>query len=1189
LTIRKFALVGDTHADANHRLDEHDEVMKWIAWDAKGRGAQALLHSGDVYERESTSRERASVMSWVACAAALMEVVIVAGNHDDPRDIDALRELRTVRPVHATSRPGPLLPLTNILEERIAWIAELPWPRKAYLVAGRQGSRAELDAMAVTELRNILRDYGRQFAGLHDQDLPRILLAHAMVRGSRVGPTQPPLVGADFELGLEDLMLVGADLCALGHIHLRQTWALDTGLDNVIYPGDPMPRNFGETDEKSYTLVTFDGRKLVDVQRILTPVPRMLHVSGGFEVVDGRGEVLLDAPVPENLENTEVRLRYEVKVQDRVAARAAAEAQARTMRAWGAKDVRIEEVVLVEQRARAPEVAAAKTGVERLRKHWETKGGEPARAAEIIAKFIELEADFREGVHRIGGLQFHTLAVDGIGPFRQRVFDFDQVDGQLIAVTGDNGAGKSTLLELLLGGVYRRCPTRGSLVDLATSRDASIVLELSTGGHAYRIKHLIDAVSRKSEAVILRDGVPAVEAAKVKAFDAYVEAHFPPLELQLVSSFAAQRSQGFIDTKPADRKALLLKIRGVELIQEMAGAARMHAASYEKQVDVRAARIEERKPAVSSANLKARRVQLDEQLAKGRELHAAERAKLQEAIDRNTEITEAEHRRARHVNDSRALNEQVQRRDQELANLRGRRAKWQALLDRAEQIHADAGAHERLTESLNKLDVEIASLPSMEEMKRRQAQLIEDMQSAQERIRKNHATVGDRAKVQRAAEELPGIREKLTMATNGLREAEAAQAELSGKQLLGAEGRIDALRGSLLSIRETHNVLLLHREAAEALHRDDKAREDAIEIPAQRKELEARVSGLRNDVDHFRRQEAAAVAQAARAELIEQAAQALKDAEADLERLQRDKAELLGAMEKRIKDERDMKLLRTEGAHQRIALAPAVEEKAELRGAAEEAQGLDQLIASAEAELTAAREKLTALGPPPPLQARPNLTGLQATVTQLELELKEHEKACWTNAERISQTEEAEAAIASMSELQADDLLELSDWQRLAADLGKDGLQAALSDAVIPELVALTNTLLHSAFGPRFTVDVRSQVADSTGKKMLETLEVWVIDTAAGRDAPIETFSGGEATIIGEALSLALTVLACRSSDGTPPTLVRDEAGAALSGSNAIAWINMLRRAVEMIGADKLLFVSHSPAVTALADGRIEL
>jgi DNA repair exonuclease SbcCD ATPase subunit len=107
------------------------------------------------------------------------------------------------------------------------------------------------------------------------------------------------------------------------------------------------------------------------------------------------------------------------------------------------------------------------------------------------------------------------------------------------------------------------------------------------------------------------------------------------------------------------------------------------------------------------------------------------------------------------------------------------------------------------------------------------------------------------------------------------------------------------------------------------------------------------------------------------------------------------------------------------------------------------------------------------------------------------------------------------------------------------------------------------------------------------GKRQIEGYEVRVIDTLRGREGAAETLSGGERVLVGEAISLALSMLACRRAGLQGPTLVRDESGAALDPENARAYVAMLRRAADIVGASKVLFVSHNPEVQSLADARI--
>jgi exonuclease SbcC len=208
----------------------------------------------------------------------------------------------------------------------------------------------------------------------------------------------------------------------------------------------------------------------------------------------------------------------------------------------------------------------------------------------------------------------------------------------------------------------------------------------------------------------------------------------------------------------------------------------------------------------------------------------------------------------------------------------------------------------------------------------------------------------------------------------------------------------------------------------------------------------------------------------------------------------------------------------------------------------------------------------------------------RAAVTEIEVEVRVGRDRIETIRSTAGKVTELEGARAAAEQ-------ELSEWTRLAEDLGRDGLQAMEIDAAGPELTVLVNDLLHTCIGSRWTVMIETQRNSSNGKKVIEGCEVRVIDTGtetvAGREGLVETFSGGERVLIGEAVSLALAMLECRRSGLQGGTLVRDETGAALDEEVAPRYIAMLRRAAQLCGFSRIFFVSHNSATWALADARL--
>ena len=376
--MKHIALVGDTHADQHSRFDEHNRIMAWIAADAAARGCSLMLHSGDVWERGSTVAERLAVADYVRAVAEHMAFLAVAGNHDNPGDIEWIGRLRGRHSIVSVTRP-------EVIQIAGCNVACLPWPRKAQLLAALGiTSREAGDQAAVAGLKDILRGLGLALAELPG---PNLLVAHCMLRGSRTSISQPPLTGCDLEIGLEDLGLVGAAFYGLGHIHLGagNEWLIEGA--PAAFPGSPRRCNYGETESKGYIVITFDGDKLVGWERIETPCAPMLHVSAAWR--DGEfAHDLGDADV----RGAEVRVRYATAQDERVGAAARAAEFEQSLLDAGALMVKVEAIVLTEQRARAPELAKAVTLDEKLAALWTAKSFDPgARREALLDKVHQLE------------------------------------------------------------------------------------------------------------------------------------------------------------------------------------------------------------------------------------------------------------------------------------------------------------------------------------------------------------------------------------------------------------------------------------------------------------------------------------------------------------------------------------------------------------------------------------------------------------------------------------------------------------------------------------------------------------------------------------------------------------------------------------------------------------------------------
>jgi exonuclease SbcC len=274
-------------------------------------------------------------------------------------------------------------------------------------------------------------------------------------------------------------------------------------------------------------------------------------------------------------------------------------------------------------------------------------------------------------------------------------------------------------------------------------------------------------------------------------------------------------------------------------------------------------------------------------------------------------------------------------------------------------------------------------------------------------------------------------------------------------------------------------------------------------------------------------------------------------------------------------------------AEERAVLAP-VAAAADVLAQVEAVAGeLERQGGDARTEVAALETDLAAAPAPREPAPPPDLEHERRCASETAVAARQAHAALVVAAQRLETARASAGRLAELDAQRAGVEADLAAATLLADSLGRDGLQSALIDAAGPELTVLVNDLLHTCVGSRWTVTIEASRLSSDGTRQIEGCEVRVLDTERGREGTAESLSGGERVLVGEAVSLALSMLACRRSGVERPTLVRDESGAALDAANGRAWIAMLRRAAEIVGADKVLFVSHAPEIVELADARV--
>ena len=111
-------------------------------------------------------------------------------------------------------------------------------------------------------------------------------------------------------------------------------------------------------------------------------------------------------------------------------------------------------------------------------------------------------------------------------------------------------------------------------------------------------------------------------------------------------------------------------------------------------------------------------------------------------------------------------------------------------------------------------------------------------------------------------------------------------------------------------------------------------------------------------------------------------------------------------------------------------------------------------------------------------------------------------------------------------------------YQVLEKAFGRDGVQAMIIEAALPELEAEANRLLHRLSDGRMNVRLQTQREKKTGG-MKEALDIIISDDLGSR--PYELYSGGEAFRVDLALRIALSRLLARRAGSALQTLFIDE------------------------------------------------
>jgi exonuclease SbcD len=271
----RFLHTGDWHVGKSlrgrSRADEHRAVLSEIVDVARDQRCDVVLIAGDLFDTSSPTAESEEIVyrALLELARAIEWVVVISGNHDNPRRLEAvtpLMQLTNIRVLSSTARPDDGGVLTLQTKRGAARVALLPFLSQRNII--------KADDLMLRDAAEHIGTYadraGRIIAALCSDAPPpktvNLLLAHAMVYGGVMGGGERE-AHTIFEYSVPAAAFPPSlHYAALGHLHRAQKIP---GACPIWYAGSPLQLDFGESeDSKSVNIIEAEPATPASVESI---------------------------------------------------------------------------------------------------------------------------------------------------------------------------------------------------------------------------------------------------------------------------------------------------------------------------------------------------------------------------------------------------------------------------------------------------------------------------------------------------------------------------------------------------------------------------------------------------------------------------------------------------------------------------------------------------------------------------------------------------------------------------------------------------------------------------------------------------------------------------------------------------------------------------------------------------------
>lgn len=505
---------GDWHLDQNTALNVWP-AMKTVVTDVEnmaltGNGLDLFILLGDLFVKRDHIHP-VSLQHMKHCVQQIARhcpVLVIPGNHDAANAHDgvdscvaALTELDTEYRVIVEPRPV-VVDFMKDVEQIPVQVACLPTPNKYHYWSATQGEAPDVEAISM-ELQKVCHSMAAQMRS----DVVRVMAYHGTVLGGLTDSEQVMTTGQDIALqrgGWEDSF----DALMACHLHKPQE------VGRWLYSGSIAPLTFAQTYMRPRWCVwTFDP------ENAMTPGIESMPLLVAHPLIQIDVQPLDSDPNPMKEFGAQFqRIGAERDLPGKWWTGARVKIKARFKEHW--RENWNEE--LIRRELEGAEQVTFTTEVLRTNIRINPKS---QQIDDLMADYIGLNDDLRDMADPLMALtvemeeqitpaqraeampkDFRLLNVSmtNYKNFAKAQIDFTELD-RLTCVTGKNAAGKSNAAEAAAFALFKFLRGSSNIADVirnGTDR-CSVVVELESGGHVFRVTRTVKKPGKTASADVL--------------------------------------------------------------------------------------------------------------------------------------------------------------------------------------------------------------------------------------------------------------------------------------------------------------------------------------------------------------------------------------------------------------------------------------------------------------------------------------------------------------------------------------------------------------------------------------------------------------------------------------------------------------------------------------------------------------